>query len=113
MRATATANLIDCGECNAFISHAEFDDHDGYCKACYDETWFRCSDCNDSIERSEAHAAHDHLCESCGEAKVEEEREAALEAVKAELDELIEAVKDTDDLAVITKAIVALKRAKK
>ena len=43
------------------ITEAEFDAHDGYCRACYKETWFRCTECQDSIERSDAHPTRKSL----------------------------------------------------
>jgi hypothetical protein len=105
----ATADeMTTCDFCEAEISQAEYDEHDGLCQHCTDTT-IVCEECCDRINKADAHKTHGTLCEGCGDAKDEEAATEALDAAKEELHELVDELVGTDDIDAITAAVAALK----
>jgi peptide subunit release factor 1 (eRF1) len=109
---TATADMTTCDGCEAEMTEALYDASEGLCDACM-RLRFTCSECEELTLKTDAHATHKTMCESCGESKAEEERQEALDKAAEELRDLVEEVIGGEDLAVIKKALAALKRAAK
>jgi hypothetical protein len=102
-------DLATCDHCGDVISQAAYDAGDGLCAGCV-ATTFLCEDCSDRTYTEDAHKTHSTLCESCGDTKDEEIAQERLDAAKEAAQEAFDAILDSDDLAVIAKALAALKR---
>lgn len=103
------SDATECEECGAAIAEGVADEDCPLCPACFDRAFFVCEGCECQTDRGDEHASRKGLCQSCGEAKDEEE----LDAAKDDLDALVDAIKDADDVKAIRRAIAALKRLKK
>lgn len=104
--------MTTCDLCDAEITEDQYDTAEGFCPSCL-ALHFQCKDCDERILRADAHPARKTLCQDCGESRAEEERQEALDAAAEELRELVESIIDSEDLAVIRKALAACKRASK
>jgi hypothetical protein len=101
--------MIPCDGCENEITDELYDANDGLCAKCLAKT-FVCEECQERTARTDAHMTHGSLCEGCGDAKDEEIAEERLTAAKEAAQEAFDAILETGDLAVILKALAALKR---
>jgi hypothetical protein len=106
---TETDDLVTCDGCDAEMSESLYDASNGMCDACHSRR-FECRECNEITLKSDAHPTHKTLCESCGDSKVEADRQEALDKAADELRELAEAIIESDDLTAVRKALAALKK---
>jgi len=97
-----------CDFCDGELDQAAHDAGDGLCQTCIDTT-IVCEECCDRIAKTDAHATHATLCQGCGESKDEELATEILDAVKEQLQELVDQLVSTDDIDAITAAVAALK----
>jgi uncharacterized CHY-type Zn-finger protein len=109
MDATTTEELIECDECPALMTEAQYDASSGMCPACH-ALRFECSECKEVTLKSDAHATIKSLCGACGDERVEAEYSAALEGAGDELQALVDELTGAEDLVMVRKAITALKR---
>jgi hypothetical protein len=101
--------MTTCDNCSRDMTEDAFDSNGGLCAECLAGT-FTCAECAERTFKIDAHTLHKTMCEGCGDEKVEEEAQEALEAAQSELQELVDQLTGLDDLAVIKKALAALKR---
>jgi hypothetical protein len=101
--------MTTCDHCGDPISVELYDAGDGLCEGCA-ATTFICEDCEERTFTEDVHKTHATLCESCGDSKDEKIAQEALDAAKEAAQEAFDAILDSDDLAVITKALTALKK---
>jgi hypothetical protein len=101
-----TQEWTNCDNCLDSLTVDDYDANDGLCAQCLAST-FTCSECE---ERTSAHKTHTTLCESCGDSKEEEIAQERLDAAKEAAQEAFDTILDTDDLAVILKALDVLKK---
>jgi hypothetical protein len=101
-----------CDECLDSVTVDDYDAGDGLCPACLAKT-FVCEECEERTSQTDAHKTHTTRCESCGDSQDEEIAEERLTAAKEAAQEAFDAILDTDELAVILKALAALKRLSK
>jgi hypothetical protein len=99
-----------CDTCQAVLTDAEIEDFGDERRACHEARVFNCLGCQSECERTDAHPVRTGLCESCGEDAIETERTEALDAAKEAAQEAFDTILDTDDLAVILKALAVLKK---
>ena len=100
---------MQCDGCEVEISVELYDANDGLCEACLAET-FICKGCEGRTHKTDAHAVVKSRCEVCGDELLEERRQERLDAAAEAARDLLEAIIDLDDLAVVKKALSALKR---
>jgi hypothetical protein len=103
--------MTTCDGCECPITEEQYDANDGagLCEACLAET-FVCKDCEGRVHHTDAHSVLKNRCEACGDAKVEERRQERHDKATEEARELLEALVDLGDLAVIRRAVAILKR---
>jgi hypothetical protein len=100
-----------CITCSAILPDDHDDDSYGEeCEACYAKSHFYCLECESDYELEERSPKNACLCQSCQETKDEEIAAERLEAAKEAAQEAFDAILETEDLAVILKAMAALKR---
>jgi hypothetical protein len=100
-----------CITCSAVLPDDHDDDSYGEeCQACYAKGHFYCVECESDYELEERSPKNKALCLDCQQAKDDEIAQERLDAAKEAAQEAFDALLDTDDLAVITKAVASLKK---
>ena len=103
--------MTTCDGCNKAISEELHDANDGLCADCLAET-FICKGCEGRTHQTDAHTVVKTRCETCGDELLEECRQARLDAAAESARELLEAIIESDDLAVLRKALALLRKLK-
>jgi hypothetical protein len=106
---------VNCATCDVELTTAEIDDCGEQCRACYAKEHFTCRDCSDEFETADCSATCKTRCQPCQDDKNETETAERLDALRAELTELVEAIVEDsgdadEDEKHLRAAIKALKR---
>jgi hypothetical protein len=96
--------------CGTILADSEIDECGEQCTECYAKSHFHCLVCDEDFELDEQSPSNKALCVGCQETRDEEIAQERLDAAKEAAQELLDAILATEDLAVITKALAALKR---
>ena len=97
-------------ECGAALTDAEIDSSGYQCTRCHAGSHFTCADCGEDLDNEERSSKCKTRCQTCQEAKDEEELEARKESLRDEARELLESLCDDGDVTALRKAVAALKR---
>jgi hypothetical protein len=98
--------------CGRSLTDAELDELGQQCTTCFAKEHFTCRDCGDTYANDEAGKKSKTRCETCQESKDEAAEIEQIDALKDEASELLENLCLDGDLAILKKAVAALKRLK-